>query len=197
MKHRHWYYFLSLEKEIIGIAEHIEIDRANYKTFSVSLTKSYLSICSEIDVILKMLCRNSDADEWRKTQNGFTDKQYPDISVYKAFINKHHPTFKTIEINIPLHNIQIIPWNNWNKGFNPEWWDKYNKVKHARDEYYKNANLVNVLHSAAGLLVCILFLYALEKDLYIDETNKPKLFSFPDKFLPNSTCWAPDRIIIP
>ncbi|MDW7774496.1 MAG: hypothetical protein SCH71_16550 [Desulfobulbaceae bacterium] len=197
MKHRHWHYFLSIEKEIINISEHIEIHSENFKTFSASLTKVYLSICSEIDVILKLLCQSSNAEKWTVVQNSFPRKEYPDIEVYKTFINHCYPDFKSIEINIPLYNIPITPWNNFAKQLNPEWWDKYNKVKHLRNEFYKNANLKNVLHSAAGLLVCLLFLYGLEKDLYMNETNKPKLFSIPNEFLANAIEWAPARVIIP
>lgn len=197
MKHRHWHYFLSIKKEIISIAEHVEIHKENFRTFSVSLTKAYLSICSEIDVVLKLLCQNSDAEKWREVQKRFPEKEYPDIDVYKTFINQQYPMFKSVEINIPLYNISIVPWKNFAQQFNPEWWDKYNKVKHLRNEYYKNANLKNVLHSAAGLLVSLLFLYGLEKDLCIDETNKPKLFSLPDECLPIVSSFAPGRVTIP
>ena len=197
MKHRHWHYFLSIEKEIINISEYIEIHSENFKTFSVSLTKTYLSICSEIDVILKLLCQNSNAERWRVVQDAFPEKEYPDIKVYKEFINQQYPNFKSIQINIPLYDIPITPWSNFAKGFNPEWWDKYNKVKHLRNEFYKNANLKNVLHSAAGLLVSLLFLYGLEKNLYIDETTETKLFSLPGEFVSHAVRWAPGRVIIP
>jgi hypothetical protein len=43
---------------------------------------------------------------------------------------------------------------------NPTWWGDYNNVKHKRDEFFHKANLENVLCSAAGLLVMLIYWYA-------------------------------------
>jgi hypothetical protein len=40
---------------------------------------------------------------------------------------------------------------------NPPWWTNHNKVKHERNKYYLEANLGNVLLSAAGLLIILTY----------------------------------------
>jgi hypothetical protein len=197
MKHRHWHHFLSIEKEIISIADHIEIDSENFKTFSVSLTKIFLSVCSEIDVLLKLLAEKTDANEWSAILNSYPKKIYPDMEVYKSFITSQYPSFKDVQVVIPLYNLSLTPWLNFSKNLSPEWWDKYNKVKHYRDKYYRFANLKNVLNSSAGLLISLLFYYGISKDLYIETTNSPKLFSIPEEFIPNAVMWEPGRVTIP
>jgi len=42
---------------------------------------------------------------------------------------------------------------------NPPWWKGYNSVKHERSKYYSEANLGNVLESAAGLLVLLVYFH--------------------------------------
>ena len=52
MKLPHWHYFISLEDEIVKISRFIEISEDNYDVYSIELTKLFLSICSEVDVII-------------------------------------------------------------------------------------------------------------------------------------------------
>ena len=40
---------------------------------------------------------------------------------------------------------------------NPDWWQKHQLVKHQRDQHFAAANLGNVLHAAAGLLVFLTY----------------------------------------
>jgi len=87
MKYPHWQYFLSIECEIINISKYIEICSKNYKTFSIELVKLFLTICSEIDVVAKLLCKNVDL----KMYNHLTGKKNANISIYRTIICKHFP----------------------------------------------------------------------------------------------------------
>jgi hypothetical protein len=53
----HWNYFLPLESDLKNISRYIEIHPKNFKTFSIGLTQLFLATCSEIDVILKEICK--------------------------------------------------------------------------------------------------------------------------------------------
>lgn len=55
MSQIHWDYFILLEEDVIRILHYIEPTEANYGTYGAELVKSYLSICSEIDVAFKDL----------------------------------------------------------------------------------------------------------------------------------------------
>ena len=34
----------------------------------------------------------------------------------------------------------VLPWDTWNQNQNPDWWRKYQLVKHHRDQYFADAN---------------------------------------------------------
>jgi hypothetical protein len=43
-------------RTFMNFSRHVEFAEANCQTYSIDLLRSYLSICSEIDVVAKMLC---------------------------------------------------------------------------------------------------------------------------------------------
>ncbi len=200
MEHHYWHYFISIENEIINVSKYIEIHKTNFKTFSVELTRLLLSICSEVDVLIKLLCQKIDPVAWKnaiesvsKTKN----RPDPDMDVYRPFICQKLPTFNDVKIKLSQYDYGFVPWKNFHKDMNPEWWFKYNLVKHQRDKHYKEAKLGNVLNSAAGLLVVLIYLYGYKKQFPLPESIRPKLFLIPDDHLSNNAQWAPPSIIIP
>lgn len=57
------------------------------------------------------------------------------------------------------YDIELKPWESWDKGENPNWWSSYNNVKHERNRFYNEATLGNSLNVAAGLLCGLLYLF--------------------------------------
>jgi len=55
-KNIHWPYYLSLESDVDKLSRYIEFTEDNYSTYSVELVRIFLSICSEVDVVMKELC---------------------------------------------------------------------------------------------------------------------------------------------
>jgi hypothetical protein len=47
----------------------------------------------------------------------------------------------------------IIPFENWNNGRSPQWWDNYNQVKHDRFENRKLATMKTTLDALSGLFI--------------------------------------------
>ena len=92
MKHRHWQYFLSIEKDILKISDYVELHSENYKVFSTELTKTYLTICSEIDVVLKLLAEKCDETIWDEI-NKKSEKLHPDMELYKLFLKENYLIF--------------------------------------------------------------------------------------------------------
>jgi hypothetical protein len=154
MRFPHWQFFESLDDELHSLSRLIDFSRNNFPTYSVHLARLYLSICSEIDVVAKLLCARIAPSE--KAGN---------IDQYKTLITTSYPNFSALKIEMPGHELDFQPWASWNTGKNPSWWKSYNDVKHERDKFYRDANLGNVLESAAGLLVLLTYYY--QPELYL------------------------------
>ena len=176
----HWNYYLILEDDLLRLSRFIEFSKNNFKTYSIELAHLLLASTSEIDVVLKMVCKPFNP----KARN---EKQY------RSCILKNIPAFTKIKVFMNKHDLTFQPWHSWNKKKTPTWWTAYNKVKHTRNEYYERASLRNVLYSMAGLLVTNLYLY---KDIANQGDLSPwsKCFLLENKYIkgisPAQEGWA-------
>ena len=57
MPYPHWTLFQVIDEDLYAFSRHVEFAEANFGTYSVDLLRLYLSICSEVDVIGKLLCQ--------------------------------------------------------------------------------------------------------------------------------------------
>lgn len=135
-----WSYYLSFEEDIDKLSRYIEICEDNYGVYSVELTRLYLSICSEIDVILKALCELLSPG-----CNAINIKEYMDVilTTESGLVDERALCHK--------YDLTFTPWTSWRNRESPSWWKKHNGVKHRRLENYKEANLLNVLTSLSAL----------------------------------------------
>ena len=157
----HWSYYLVLEKDFLDSERYISfdlgdnytygsqpvVDVANSNVFSYEFIKQYQAICSEVDVILKSICRelgNTNANSMPE----YTDEvlgKWNGLSSQKVRI-------KTFELK-PFENWKMSP--NYNS---PDWWTPYNGVKHERITNFRSANLKNVMNALAGLYILEVYL---------------------------------------
>lgn len=173
---RYWLYYTILEDDFLTTERFIAIDKLNFDSFSNEYIKQYQTICSEIDVIAKSYCKELDFS--------FRGRSIP---TYCKCIIDNSADFANHTINVKNKGLQIKPWENWSytvesqegsKGKitsqNPDWWQKYNKIKHDRTSvnnesglpYYKSANQKNVLNALAGLFQLELHYYRLLQRKY-------------------------------
>lgn len=166
---RYWSYYLILEKDFLTTERYLAIDSLNFDAFSNEYIKQYQAICSEIDVIAKSYCKKMDG--------GFKGSS---IHTYCKCIMDNNPDFATRVVKLKEKDIVLRPWENWTytmvtqknglakpEANNPDWWSKYNKIKHSRTTmntdsglpYYKFANLRNVLHALAALFQLEMYFY--------------------------------------
>lgn len=146
----HWQHFLSLEKDFVKTLEYVDLDQINELTFSIAYTKLLLAICSEVDVVAKIFCKNIyDLSKASK------------IDQYRKEITAAYPNFHTVETKIPRYSQTIHPWSSWSGNTNPAWWRNHNKVKHERDLNYQLANQKNVTEALTGLFCILLYVYQL------------------------------------
>lgn len=158
--HNFWTYYLTLEEDFINTLRYVELDESNYSTYSVEYVKQYQTICSELDVLCKTLCKLIDT---RSTPKNMYDYTTIILQSFQDILEKEVLTKK---------RLHLIPWGDWkidskdSSYASPAWWKNYNDVKHNRaitdesgDSYYKRANLENVLNSLAGLFVLEMYAY--------------------------------------
>ena len=132
-------YFQSFEKDIEQLSRYVNISEDNYSVYSVELTRLYLSICSEVDVALKVLCSTLSEDS-PKGMRGY-------VEVIRGKI----PQLIEAKVNFIDYRVSFCPWEELELGDNVQWWSDHNKVKHHRMDHYKKANLGNVLNAFCAL----------------------------------------------
>lgn len=166
---RYWKYYLMLETNFLDTEQYLAIDEINFQAFSNEFIKQYQTICSEIDVIAKSYCIELDCN--------FRGNQ---INAYCKCITDNNTDFINRKVKVRDRDIEVFPWKDWTYttkmqnnvntrivSNNPDWWQKYNKIKHNRTTinnethlpYYKLANQKNVLNSLAALFQLELYYF--------------------------------------
>lgn len=147
----YWRFFLKAENDFINILSFIEFHPNNFQAHSIEFVRLFLSLGSEVDTILKLICSQKE-----------DLTQYPEMKDYINYMNKHHPRFYDNQVLIPAYQYPIIPWEKWKDNSSPDWWTSYNKLKHNRAKEFKRANLENTLNALAGLYILLLAYYKSE-----------------------------------
>lgn len=169
----HWRYFLSLERDVELLKNYIEISEGNYETYSMELFKILQLACSEVDSVLRVLCKVVDPTTDYHDEATFSGK----INLYKATVMAHFPRIYEAEVLIAGLNNPLKPWTEWQNINSPEWWKGYNKAKHYRHSSYKSANLKNMLMAMSALMVAILYLYRhVKNEARSNPSPLPKFF---------------------
>lgn len=163
MQFPHWRFFEALDDELHSLSRIIEFDRANFATFSVQISRLYLSVGSEIDVVAKLLCGQIDSTANCRSMDD-----------YRSVITQKFKHLTSLKIALPAQELEFQPWESWASGTNPLWWKAYNSVKHERSKCFKEANIGNLLESAAGLLVLLVYYH--QPQLY--SRNQPVVPDF-------------------
>ena len=175
----HWRYFTSLEEDLKVLSRFVELTEDNFGVYSVEIVRLYLSACSEIDAVLKLICAEIASE-----------KKVGNIIEYQAVISSHHYVFFDQKVTATGHGLEFVPWRDWAGGDSPDWWKQHNVVKHNRSENYEKANLGNFLNALSALFVLIFYLYEVQaakecpsKNCYVtDFYPQPCLLFFPDIF---------------
>lgn len=166
---KYWNYYLNIERSIMELENYITFDERNFNCFSIEFIKMFQMICSEIDVVLKLITSKS-------SMKGY--KEYLLNNEYKEIVNSEANLI--LKINLSFNPFSLLDLNTKLK-----WWEEYNNVKHDRlkNDNYTQANLKNVLESLAALYILESFYYNIkfykkdENSNYSVPTPKSKLFS--------------------
>lgn len=163
--HQYWNHYIILEEDLIKTFRYVFLDERNYQTFSFEYQRLLLAIGSELDVIFKLFC-------------DFPGSASKNINDYKTKIKQDGlmELDNKVIINKKFGNIELKPFGSGLKHEVPKWWTAYNKVKHNRTEYVKEANLENVLFALSGLYLLEEYCYkkfrSLDEIDYLDPESK-------------------------
>ncbi len=163
----HWNYFLAIEDDLEKLSRYVDFSR-NDEAFSIEIARLFLSACSEVDVVLKQICKSLNHDSTAAS-----------INQYFQEVTGAYPEIIRFEVLMPKHGLTLHPLEDWAENHPPFWWQDHNKVKHHRHEYFERANLKNCLNSIAAMYVFTLYLYA-EAAENGDLLQYPKLFNVGD-----------------
>ena len=165
----HWNFFLAIEDDLDRLSRFIDFS-GNDDAFSIEIARSFLGSCSEVDVVLKQICKVIDPN----SNAGSINAYFNEIS--GVFSN-----FTSFEVTIPRLGLVLHPWEDWEKDHPPFWWTDHNKVKHHRHDHFEKANLKNCINSIAALYVAVLYLY--REDAEAGKLLQlPKLFNVSDDY---------------
>ena len=166
----HWNYFLALESDFEKLSRYVEISEDNYSTYSLEMAHLLLATASEVDVVLKGICKQLEPDRRPRS-----------IGKYKEIILGNSKTQQILSRKVLMsrYNLEITPWETWREDVSPNWWKAYNKIKHQRDSFYYQANLQFTVAALTGLFLAVLHLYDQEARHGLLSPN-PRLV-FPDE----------------
>ena len=166
----YWKYYISLENQFMETGRYVELDYVNNgKTYSVEYLKLFQAVCSEIDVIGKVLATILNEMFSASKNTGINEWWYYISEADPTFIDRKCMLFSEHEVQPWKNYIVIENPNNQAKKYildesirpkskTPSWWNDYNSVKHNRTGQYEKhstnyvkANLKNLLHAFAAL----------------------------------------------
>jgi hypothetical protein len=165
----HWNHFLALEHDLDQLSRYVDFS-GNDDTYSLEIARLLLGASSEVDVVLKQICK-----KFQPNSNASS------INAYHPEVIANCQNFINYEIQIPRYGLTHRPWENWTANQPPLWWSDHNKVKHHRDQHFDRATLKNCLNAVGGLFVAVLHLYELEA-ANGELLQLPRLFNVEDQF---------------
>ncbi len=140
----YWSYYLSIEKMMKNTSQYVCPSKFNKNTYSDEFMKIILLSCSEIDSILKLICKENNVV--------LNDREY-NMSVYaKVLVNQgdikkqaFSPKCATSSMNDFFICLPFETLDGNKKYAGLKWWEDYQKLKHNRLENAEAGNLENAV----------------------------------------------------
>jgi hypothetical protein len=102
MAHLHWSFFEMIDEDLHSLSRKVEFAEANFPTYSVYVAGLYVSICSEIDVVAKLLCKRIKPDT-----------NADNIRAHRQIIPAHYDFLPKLKITILPIPLDWMPWEIW------------------------------------------------------------------------------------
>lgn len=150
----YWSYYLSIEKMLEETRKYVAVSKGNRNTYSNEFAKIILLSCSEMDSILKLICKLKNI---QKEDNQYNMKVY--ISVLNEFQNIKeiaYSRYPTTSINEELLIVRPFSTMDISKKYGGmDWWEAYQALKHNRLENAIKGNLNNAVTAVAAQYIIV------------------------------------------
>lgn len=150
-----------------------DINYGNSRTYSIEFVKQYEMICSAVEDILKVICKEEDGkilDRMNKYAESILSNDY-----YKNVANQ----------KVMLGQMELQPFINWSidEKRHIYWWTDYGELKHNMIKEISRANLKNTLNALAGLYILNMYLVKRISDNYCFRSHGNLVFNEDDNSL--------------
>lgn len=99
-----WIHYLSLEKELQEISEHVFIHERNLKVFSFKIMQLYFAVCTDIDSIFKHIQKNIEVAKPKGNKKNFT------IDDHIQMLNDKFPLVRNTIVELKFSG-QVLKFN--------------------------------------------------------------------------------------
>lgn len=137
--------FLQLQKEMENLFLYVAPADKNLKTYSYHIHELLIRICIEIEANFKAIFAEN---HYSKQEKDFTIKDFWKIDVSHKLSD--------YKVKMPIwegKNKVFEPFAGWKNSTSLTWYRAYNRSKHNRDKFFKEANLKNLMDAFCGLYV--------------------------------------------
>jgi len=166
-KNLFWPIYKKLEEEFKELSYYIAIDRKQLKTYSIKIADLILRTVAECENIASLICKNENI-KFRDKKGHIRKSVYFNeyIEELNSIFRLDEKLINPIYINIDesAFDIKLQPFrkeklkvNGKEKEIIP-WYNAYNKIKHDRVRYFKQANLENLINALAALFMLNVYL---------------------------------------
>lgn len=166
LSRNYWRYYRMLEDKFLATANYVEINPANFGSFSNEYALLLQSIGAELDNFFKVYC-------------GFNLADRKNVADYASYVLSDFPDITTTQIRVLETDITVTPFQGWNTTTPAQslsWWLAFDHIKHNRNGTFPDANLENVLNMLAALYLMEMKLFgkvAKESGGHLEESDSP------------------------
>ena len=175
----YWSYYLSIERMLEDTRRFVAASDENKNTYSDEFAKIILLSCSEIDSILKIICKLKGVE---KKDSEYNMKVYVQVLSEVKNIREmaYSPDLSTYINEKSLIAYPFKEMDNYKKYGGLEWWSAYQALKHNRLESATVGNLYNAVSSVVAHYILIRILIEFLRDYdgkeYVDKHNISEYF---------------------
>ena len=168
LSRNYWRYYCMLEDKFLATVNYVELNQANFQSFSNEYALLLQAIGAELDNFFKIYC-------------GFDPTDRKKIVDYAAFILSDFPDITTEKIEVLDTEIEVQPCEGWNVSSPAQslpWWKAFDDIKHNRIGNFAQANQENILNMLAAL-------YILEVKMFTKATKDDPALGLAEVDIPN------------
>lgn len=148
-----WDEYKFSEKDFVEYLRYVPLTNEHKDVWSLYLGDLLIRICSILDSFFRRTIYSSVLDNATDiTRYRALDDRKIDMGVYRELYDPFYQLSSKKVYELQTFE-QLTPFLNWSSNKSPDWWNKYNHVKHDRFKNKIEATLKSVLEALSGLFI--------------------------------------------